>query len=319
MPGFTHPDGSRAHLFSSAHPKTVLRHFEWMRTYGIDGVFVQRFLVEADNPSSDRVLGLVRNSARETGRVYAIGYDLSGMPEAEIEERLAADWSRLVGEMKVTKDERYLHYNGKPVVFVWGFYPDRFRPALAHRIIDLFQKDGPLQATIIGGCPWFWRSVEDSEWARAFRRFDVISPWNVANYSQDGERRHATTSPWKGDLAEARKTNMAYLPVIYPGFGWTNLKGRAASDGTIPRLGGEFFWRQFREAADLGVEMAYVAMFDEVDEGTAIFKVSNHPPTQAEFATYEGLPTDWYLRLTGEGTKLIREGRKGPKAIPIRP
>ncbi len=31
--------------------------------------------------------------------------------------------------------------------------------------------------------------------------------------------------------------------------------------------------------------MAYVAMFDEVDEATAIFQVSNTPPTRARFAT----------------------------------
>src|SRR5688500_8630544 len=29
-PGFTHPGGSQAHLFSSDNAATVLRHFEWM-------------------------------------------------------------------------------------------------------------------------------------------------------------------------------------------------------------------------------------------------------------------------------------------------
>jgi hypothetical protein len=67
------------------------------------------------------------------------------------------------------------------------------------------------------------------------------------------------------------------------------------------------------------MEMAYVAMFDEVDEGTAIFKVTNTPPGPGRFATYEGLPSDWYLRLTGEGTKLIRGERKGQRDIPIKP
>src|ERR1700730_574403 len=37
-PGFTYPDGKPAHLFSSANPKTVDRHFRWMRPYGIAGV-----------------------------------------------------------------------------------------------------------------------------------------------------------------------------------------------------------------------------------------------------------------------------------------
>src|SRR4029077_11204897 len=150
-------------------------------------------------------------------------------------------------------------------------------------------------------------------------RFDVISPWNVGNVMKVGGRKHAATGHCTEDLAETRRVGMAYLPVIYPGFGWTNLKGGNAAGATIPRLGGEFYWRQFATAADLGVERAYVAMFDEVDEGTAIFKVSNSPPTQAHYQTYDGLPSDWYLRLTGEGSKVIRGERKSQTTLPIKP
>jgi hypothetical protein len=219
----------------------------------------------------------------------------------------------------VTRDARYLHHGGEPVVFVWGFYPDRFGAATAHRILDTFKAGGRHRATLVGGVPWSWRSETDPEWARAFRRLDVISPWNVGNFTKVGDRRHAATGSWEGDLAEAKRAGMEYLPVIYPGFGWTNLKGQKAADQAIPRLGGEFYWRQFAAAADLGIDMAYVAMFDEVDEGTAIFKVSGAPPTQARFATYEGLPSDWYLRLTGAGSRLIRGERPKAAAIPIRP
>ena len=54
--------------------------------------------------------------------------------------------------------------------------------------------------------------------------------------------------------------------------------------------------------------MIYVAMFDEVDEATAIFKCTNDVPSAGEtqFVTYEGLPADFYLRLTGAGGKLLR-------------
>ena len=315
-PGFTHPDGSQAHLFSSAHPLTVKRHFQWMEQYGIDGVFVQRFLVNLGNPTFDRVLGHVRASAAETGRVYAVCYDLTGVPKERIHDLLVMDWKRLVDERKVTRDGRYLHHDGKPVVFVWGFYPDRFGPALAHRIIDVFKAEGRYEATLVGGCPWYWRSEKDTEWARAFRRFDVISPWNVGNSTRVDAQRHAATGFWKGDRDEAKNAGRAYLPVIYPGFEWTNLKGENAARQTIPRLGGEFYWRQFATAADLGIDMAYVAMFDEVDEGTAIFKVTDSPPTPGRFATFEGLPPDWYLRLTGEGSKVIRGERKNRPAGP---
>jgi hypothetical protein len=53
----------------------------------------------------------------------------------------------------------------------------------------------------------------------------------------------------------------------------------------------------------------YVAMFDEMDEGTCIFKVDNNPPSGggSSFLNYEGLPSDYYLWLTGNGTKMLRK------------
>lgn len=305
-PGFTLPDGTPARLFSSANPETVRRHFGWMREYGIDGVFLQRFLVELGDPSLDAVLRNVRASAAETGRAYAVCYDLTGIPEDRLVETVAADWGRLVDGEKVTADDRYLRHEGKPVVFVWGFYADRFSAATAHRVIDLFDGDGPHAAALVGGCQWYWRRERDPEWARAFRRLDVISPWNVGNVSVEGGVKQASTGYWKDDLAEARRAGAEYLPVIYPGFSWTNLKGEDAAVQSVPRLGGEFFRRQFETASDFGIDMAYVAMFDEVDEGTAVFKVTNDPPTQAGFRTIDGLPPDAYLRLTAEGAALIR-------------
>ena len=59
--------------------------------------------------------------------------------------------------------------------------------------------------------------------------------------------------------------------------------------------------------------MIYQAMFDEVDEGTAIFKCSNNPPVgQSTFVTCEGLPSDFYLKLVGQAGRLLRE------EIPVR-
>jgi hypothetical protein len=130
---------------------------------------------------------------------------------------------------------------------------------------------------------------------------------------------HAAKGYWKEDPVEASKVGVAYLPVIYPGLAWSNLKGKNLAGTTIPRLSGDFFWRQFTTAANGGADMAYVAMFDEVDEATAIFKVTNAPPKQAHFETYQGLPSDWYLRLTAEGSKLIRGERQSRIGLPIQP
>lgn len=318
-PAFTNPDGSPAHLFSSVHPRTVERHFEWMQAHGLDGVFLQRFLVEMGHPAHERVLANVRASAAKTGRAYAIGYDMSGERPERIVDRLTSDWKRLVDEAKITQDKQYLHHNGKPVLFVWGFFSERFAPEVANRLIDFLKTEGKYSVTLIGGCPWPWRQERNVEWAKVYRRFDIISPWNIGNVTLVDGKKQASTAPWKEDLAEAQRHGMQYLPVVYPGFGWTNLKGPDAGKDTIPRLKGEFFWRQFVAAKELDVEMIYVAMFDEVDEATAIFKVSNTPPTEAPFATLEGLPTDWYLRLTAAGAKLLR-GEIEPQAmIPIKP
>ena len=47
--------------------------------------------------------------------------------------------------------------------------------------------------------------------------------------------------------------------------------------------------------------MIYQAMFDEVDEATAIFKCTNNPPVgESEFLDYEGLRSDHYLWLVGQ-------------------
>jgi hypothetical protein len=90
--------------------------------------------------------------------------------------------------------------------------------------------------------------------------------------------------------------------------------------GKIPRLKGQFFWSQIAAAKRAGARMLYVAMFDEVDEGTAIFKCTNEPPTGdgVPFLTYEGLPSDYYLQLAGAAGRLLRGELPLSEAIPVR-
>lgn len=125
-----------------------------------------------------------------------------------------------------------------------------------------------------------------------------------------------------GDLAWTNEKTISYLPVVFPGFSWRNLekgRGRDAPLNAIPREGGKFLWQQAVEAKRAGAEMIYVAMFDEVDEATAILKATNQPPAGAsEFITYEGLPPDHYLWLTGKIGKMLRESGVTDSAMPVR-
>jgi hypothetical protein len=74
----------------------------------------------------------------------------------------------------------------------------------------------------------------------------------------------------------------------------------------IPRRKGAFFAAQLDAQRATGAGMQYVAMFDEVDEATAIFKCSDTPPAGAPFVTMEGLPSDHYLRLAGAASARMK-------------
>ena len=103
-----------------------------------------------------------------------------------------------------------------------------------------------------------------------------------------------------------------YLPVVFPGFSWHNLKGKPSLN-EIPRRSGRFYWRQVQNAVRLGSTMLYGAMLDEVDEGTAMFRLTETAqatPVEKRFLTLdadgEAVPKDWYLRLAGEAQRVLR-------------
>jgi CubicO group peptidase (beta-lactamase class C family) len=328
IPGFTSPDGSPARLYRADDAQIVNKHFDWMRQYGIDGAVVQRFIIQTppDNVQAwkSNVLQYVRNAANRTGRVYCLEYDMSAANPKTLFAQLTNDWTDLATDLKITHDSRYLHHNGKPVLMIFGFYPERFSNTdLPEQIIAWFKTNTNCPVTLIGSGAWNWRRKATGDWTNIYRSFDGYCPWNTGNcvpaIINGAPKKYANTSYWPGDIKVAKKVGMFYLPQVYPGFSWDNLKQLPPGKSNIPRLGGDFLWKQFYDAARDGLDAVYVGMFDEVDEGTAIYKVSNIPPPQAHFVTYDGLPADWYLRLTGEGAKMIRGKIPVQRAIPIQP
>jgi hypothetical protein len=251
------------------------------------------------------------------GRAYALMYDLSGLAPGQA-DFLIADWRRLARETTLTRDAAYLRHRGKPLLALWGcgFLDESARPTLDDwRKILAFLKDDPEAGglAIMLGVPSFWRTlardaIPDPALLEVLQLADVISPWSVGRYRTPNEAASHAASVLQADLLWCRERGIDFLPVAFPGFSWANLKGAGAPLDQIPRLQGRFFWSQIAAAKLTGADMLYVAMFDEVDEATAIFKCTNQPPLGpgVGFLTYEGLPTDHYLRLTGLATRVIR-------------
>jgi hypothetical protein len=324
--GFQLADGSPAKVFSSHTRTTVRRHFNWMRTNGIDGAFVQRFAngLKSREQAHHRnvVLAHCREGANLFGRAYAVMYDLSGLPAGGV-ATVRDDWQMLRTRMRMGEDPAYLRHRGKPLVAVWGigFNDDRrYSLAECRALVEFLKADG---CSVMLGVPTGWRELNrdaarDAALHDVLKLADVVSPWTVGRYRNPKEAARHGETVWKPDVAWCRAAGLDFLPVVYPGFSWHNLKGDAPLN-QIPRLKGEFLWSQFVAAKTAGADMIYVAMFDEVDEGTAIFKCTNQPPVGAEpFATYEGLPSDHYLWLTGEGARLLRGERPLQNTIPFR-
>lgn len=329
VPGLKMPDGSSARLYSAFRKGPVLLHCKWMRQYGIDGVFLSRFVGEANSPTRSRhinqVLANLREGCHREGRVWAMMLDLSVGGRATT-AMVMKDWKLLCDSAKVREDSRYLHHQKKPVVLLWGLgFKDRpWTPEQGEELINFFKHDPQYGGVfLIGGIDPHWRTLRgasrtNAAWAKVYRMFDAVSPWDAGRYRDDASMDRVRKDVWEGDLAELKPLGIGYMPTAFPGFSWDNLRRMEPGKTQIPRRKGEFYWRQFAIFRELGIRTVFVGMFDEVDEGTAIYKVSNAIPVGKYFVTYEGLPSDWYLKLTGAATRMIRGETPLSDKIPAR-
>jgi len=317
VPGLKMPDGSPARLYSAYRKGPVLLYCQWMRQYGIDGVFLSRFVGETADPARFRhvnmVLANLREGCHREGRVWAMMLDLS-MGRSASTNLVINDWKFLCDKVRIREDSRYLHHQGKPVVLLWGLgFKDRpWTPEQGKALIEFFKNDPQYGgAYLIGGVDPHWRTLggdarPDPAWNSVYRMFDSISPWDAGRYRDAAGMDRIRAGCWEGDLAELKPLGIGYMPTAFPGFSWDNLQRQSPGTTMIPRQKGEFYWRQFAIFKQLGIRSVFVGMFDEVNEGTAVYKVANQTPVGQYFVTSDDLPTDWYLRLTGAATRMIR-------------
>jgi glycoprotein endo-alpha-1,2-mannosidase len=327
---FLYADGTAATLFSSNDESTVRLHFRWMKEYGIDGVFMQRFVGEVKRESGrnhfNKVLQSATKAALEYDRTVAVMYDLSGM-RSEDTEVLIEDWKTLINEYGFgdrTMYPNYLFNEGKPLVAVWGVgFNDNRRYNLddIEKIVQFLKSAEGGNCSVMLGVPTYWREqgndcIKDEKLHEVIQMADVVHPWFVGRY--DEERYDGFKSLIGKDKAWCDAHNLKYIPLAFPGFSWYNMYPDS-KNSFISRNSGHFFWKQLSGIGSEGGEMIYVAMFDEVDEGTAIFKVAKEVPVgESVFVPLdEDTPTDHYLWLTGQAAGMLKQKQPLPAEKPV--
>jgi hypothetical protein len=317
---FKYADGQTAKVYSPYDEESVDLHFKWMKEHDIDGVYMQRFVGEVKGESGkkhfNKVLANALKASKKYSRAISIMYDLSGISSADI-DFIVKDWEELQKTFALFDNKEnptYLRHNGRPLLAIWGVGFNDGRKYTIADIQKLIEKvKGPTKkASILLGVPYYWRSLgNDTENSTllhtVIKSADVIMPWAVGRYNA-GNYATVAGPNLPADITWCKTNKIDYAPLVFPGFSWGNLKNDKSLYNQIPRAKGDFLWQQIAGAKMSGAEALYVAMFDEVDEGTAIFKTKKEGdlPLNADgkFVGIEAdLPSDHYLWLTGQGAQ----------------
>jgi hypothetical protein len=274
-----------------------------MQDNGIDAAALQRFNPNGqEGPVRDAITAKVKTAAETYGRKFYIMYDVSGWTNMQSE--LKTDWTNKMSAY--TASAAYAKQNGKPVVCIWGFgFNDDNHPwsaAVCLEVINWFKSQG---CYVIGGIPTHWREqTSDSRpnFIEAYKALNMISPWMVGRIGNIGDADNFYANVNTPDQAYCNANGIDYQPCILPG----DLQEHQ-------RAHGDFMWRQFYNMIRVGCQGIYISMFDEYNEGNQIAKTAESAafiPAGSNFVTLDedGVPcsADYYLRLTGDGGKMLK-------------
>ena len=303
---FVYPDGTTATVYSAYDESTVMLHFKWMKDYGLDGVFMQRFVGEViDNPAGkdhfDKVLESAMKASNEYERAICVMYDLGGFMSspARTVDAVLTDAQDIMDKYQLldrNQQKFYLYQNGKPMIVLWGVGFNDGRP---YSLTDVEQLVNGLKDkgfSLMLGVPTNWRTMtsdclNDPKLHELIKSVDVIMPWFVGRYDRSSYPNfHSLINQ---DIAWCKENGVEYAPLCFPGFSWRNMNPKSTSTS---RAGGGFIWDQMYNCIKTGAQMLYIAMFDEVDEGTAIYKCLN-----ASDVPLNVPETDYWIYNDGNG------------------
>ena len=341
--GFTMPDGSVGRVFNSQDVSVIRTHHQWLRDAGIAGTAVQRFFggtSTVDTGDAGNHLTAIRDAAEEFGRIFYVMYDMTGAgsyDQSTIARRIQIDWIYNVERKGLVSSPNYAQVEGRPVVCIWGLNAvDNTRFASVEATIELILWFRNRGYYVKGGVPDdnFWEAAGGSRHRRGremYSSVDMISPWyvgrDIMGQVLGGTQRLSRALEFcrTNNRSWADNKPIAFMPTIWPGFGWTNL-GLRGSPNETPRNAGLWIWNQVREYLNTDtnkeIQSLYLSMFDEYDEATAWMKTAADYfdiPLDQYFLTLAAdgywLSSDYYLRLANGIASALASRNTGPGTV----
>lgn len=319
---FKYKNGTVVKLYENAKDGVVDLHFKWMKEYGMDGVLIQRFISECTSAGKsltqrNSILEQMDVAASKHGRVYAMMWDMSGA-SSQWDTDIKNDWNTYV--KKYTSSQQYLKENGRPVVCIFGIgltSRSQATPSSSLALIKWLQNEG---LYVIGSGPYYWRAGGHdaaSGFNEVHAAFDAIMPWAVGRYNNVNDFNNAISTV-HADAETTSSRNQGYAPIAYAGYSYRD----SNKINYIKRNAGQFFKAQIDSHLKTpGVTFYYIAMFDEVQEGTAIYKFAANDLESAVGRTFvtasiDGVdcPGDLYLNMAGQ---YAAAAKGGPHPSPV--
>ncbi len=310
QPGYTGNlgNGQPARIFSEYTQSTTNVHVQWMQQYGIDCAAIQRFGTELGNRTlkayRDSTSVHLKNSCETYGRKFYIMYDISGW--GSFQNDIKTDWTNtIVGSLHLTTSTGYAKQGGKPVVCIWGFGVSG-EPGNASSwtdVITWFKNQG---CYVIGGTAGGF--ANDASNSTAYNACNMLMPWPVGATGS----MSSFQSTYSRDLTYCNAHGIDYQAGCYPGTSFYN-SNNSWPKNKIPRMHGDFMWSQFAGMRNAGVKSMYIAMFDEMQEATSVFKIaedSTMVPKGYYFVNLDAdgvhVSSDFYLRLITNGARMMK-------------
>ncbi|OTA52775.1 hypothetical protein K449DRAFT_427092 [Hypoxylon sp. EC38] len=307
---FTLSDGRSAQFYTNDCEGVVDLHFKMMADHGISGAFVQRFYdyINEANGGWVNILNYAKSAAEKYGRGFVIEYDLNGAATSStnVTDVFLGDLAAL---NSITSSSAYMRHNGKPVLEIWGF----------GIVNEVTVDDGIAIVTALKEAGWYvilgvqqaWHAElaanQPGSFGPVYQLADMIQPWTVGaydinNYGDFHDGRQAIE-----DANALHDLGIESSIVVWPGGSSSNANPNESFDH-FPRWNGTFYQKQLDGAVSLKPNFIFGAMFDEVNEGTAIYPLLRNkelPTNQRFLGVDDNMNPDAYLSMAGDAASRL--------------